>query len=92
MVFLYVLAVLAWTISALALFLRTDEGGRLGAFLSAFMFISGSVNWLSASRLGRALWRHAAGCCYACGYDLRGSPGRCPECGTPVPPRSPAAV
>lgn len=46
---------------------------RLG--LTAFPML-----WLL--RRSRRIRKEAKGICLHCGYDLRASPGRCPECGT----------
>jgi hypothetical protein len=35
-----------------------------------------------AGRMFQRVRRIKRGCCIACGYDLRGSPQQCPECGT----------
>ena len=44
-----------------------------------------------AARFFKQRSRIRKGRCLSCGYDLRGSPSRCPECGAAAGPASPAA-
>ncbi|HVS71898.1 MAG TPA: hypothetical protein VHQ47_11640, partial [Phycisphaerae bacterium] len=46
--------------------------------------------WLRRFRRQRYRLRH--GLCLKCGYDLRSSPEKCPECGAIPPPRAPTAA
>jgi predicted amidophosphoribosyltransferase len=44
------------------------------------LFIVGPFVW--AVRVRRLMTRRRLMCCVNCGYDLRATPDRCPECGT----------
>jgi hypothetical protein len=67
-----------------------EMGGMLYIAIPAFAglvvvggYLSGALKRLFGWRERRARRRERLGLCVKCGYDLRASKNRCPECGTP---------
>ena len=85
---LWVLAIAASVLAALLLQKHVGSPRWVGSLLSGSVWfaVTGSAWWLFRSRTRRHLRERlvqlGVPICIPCGYDLRGSKERCPECGT----------
>ena len=59
----------------------TQGGVRFPYWLVVLLSGVFPAAWLLGRRQVRRRRRRRAGLCASCGYDLRATPGRCPECG-----------
>ncbi|MGH7177545.1 MAG: hypothetical protein ACREJC_09215 [Tepidisphaeraceae bacterium] len=63
-----------------------DEPGfcavKVPHWLIFLVFLPWPIWWLGVKVARRRRFAH--GCCVECGYDLRATPDRCPECGTAI--------
>jgi hypothetical protein len=64
------------------------DTGRIGTWLVApywlLVGLTAIAPLCALMRRRRAARRRPSGVCTTCGYDLRASKERCPECGTPI--------
>ena len=65
------------------------QGGQWGVgvpfWAVAVLTVPSGAGWLLFYRTRLARRRVRDGLCPCCAYDLRGTPGRCPECGRGFP-------
>jgi DMSO/TMAO reductase YedYZ heme-binding membrane subunit len=63
-----------------------NQQGYTAALFVLVVLASAAYRVLLLWRTQRKRNRELAGLCLICGYDLRATPGRCPECGSPAGP------
>jgi hypothetical protein len=78
--FLFLVGMLAVGVATLA----CARGDLSGMFFVLFPGHVGLVLWYRSAEMLRRE-RRAKGLCLGCGYDLRATPSRCPECGRESP-------
>jgi hypothetical protein len=65
--------------------MATNGKPALGYFVIGMPFWAICLPLAVATFLGLSMWRRqpkrTIGCCQVCGYDLRATADRCPECG-----------
>ena len=64
-----------------------ENGPTIMLFLPIWLLTAGALapGLFVAWRIWARRWRRRRGHCAKCGYDLRASSDRCPECGTQIP-------
>ena len=77
----------ATLVAAYIMLLKKDYHGLLRVLLQLGLAVVLIVNGVAARRFCVSMKLMGEGRCIKCGYDLRGSENRCPECGQPFPDR-----
>jgi len=83
---LYFVATVVWVqaiLLALSGFIKPQRGRWWqGIIFAGVLGIIGALNFFVARRAAVYAHRQSSRLCVKCGYDLRATPDRCPECGS----------